>query len=126
MGKDEASLVLRVSFGLMMVVGHGWNKLVKFEDLQHTFPDPLGIGSRLSLGGTVLAEVLFPLLVVVGFRTRLACLPVIFTMVIAAFVHHGGDPFAKREMALLYLAGYTAIALIGPGKYSWERFRKGS
>ena len=126
MGKDESSLVLRLSFGVMMIAGHGWKKLVKFEDIHTTFPDPLGIGSSLSLTGTVLAEVLFPLLVILGIRTRIACLPIIFTMLVAAFVHHGGDPFAKREMALLYLAGYTAIALMGPGKYSWEGVRKGS
>ncbi len=42
-------------------------------------------------------------------------------MAVAAFVVHGADPFERKEMALLYLIGFTAIALLGAGKYSVDK-----
>ncbi len=42
-------LLLRVSVGLMMLLGHGIPKLKGFSQLMDKFPDPLGMGSQLSL-----------------------------------------------------------------------------
>jgi putative oxidoreductase len=39
-------------------------------------------------------------------------------MLVAAFVAHAGDPFGKKEMALLYLLVYITLFITGPGKYS--------
>ena len=50
-----------------------------------------------------------------------AFIPLIITMVIAAFVIHAKDPFGNKEMAILYLGAYLAIALLGPGKWSADR-----
>jgi uncharacterized membrane protein YphA (DoxX/SURF4 family) len=36
---------------------------------------------------------------------------------------HSGDPLADRELALLYLAGFAAIALAGAGHYSIDGLR---
>jgi hypothetical protein len=51
-------LAFRVAVGLMMAVGHGWEKLVGFGERSAKFPDPLGIGSTLSLAGTTGSGVL--------------------------------------------------------------------
>ena len=42
-------------------------------------------------------------------------------MAVAAFVVHGADPLAKKEMALLYMVAFLAIAFIGPGRFSLDR-----
>ena len=42
-------------------------------------------------------------------------------MAVAVLVVHVNDPFKRQELALLYLAGFAAIALIGPGKYSIDK-----
>ena len=50
-------LFLRVSIGLLMLVGHGWPKLKKLtsgEPIQ--FPDPIGIGSEVGFVLVVFAE----------------------------------------------------------------------
>lgn len=121
-------LLLRIIFGGAMLVGHGWGKLMTFSDRADGFPDPLGIGSFMSLLGAVLAETLFAALVTAGLFTRAALLPLIFTMGVAAFIHHGGDPLfgpgPSKEMALLYLSAYVVILIGGPGKYSADHYLK--
>ena len=69
----------------------------------------------------VLCEVLFPILVIIGFKTRLSAIPVIITMAIAAFVVHAEDPFATKEKAILFLIGFIVIALLGAGKFSVDK-----
>lgn len=121
-------LILRIVFGGGMLVGHGWGKLMTFSDRADSFPDPLGIGSFMSLLGAVLAEVVFAALVTAGLLTRAALIPLIFTMAVAAFLIHGGDPLfgpgPAKEMALLYMFGYIVILIGGPGKYSVDHFMK--
>ena len=45
---DGALLFLRLFIG-GMILSHGWTKLATFSVLSATFPDPLGVGSTLSL-----------------------------------------------------------------------------
>ena len=42
----------------------------------------------------------------------------IFTMCIAFFSVHSGDPFAVRELAMLYLAAFVLLWIAGPGRYA--------
>ena len=42
----------------------------------------------------------------------------IFTMCIAFFSVHKGDPFAVRELAMLYLAAFVLLWVAGPGRYA--------
>tara|TARA_R110002020_G_scaffold25263_14_gene82450 strand:+ start:4046 stop:4423 length:378 start_codon:yes stop_codon:yes gene_type:complete len=113
-------LLMRVGFGALMLT-HGIPKLLKMLSGDFSFGDPIGIGEKATLILAVLCEVLFPLLVIIGFKTRLSAIPVIITMAVAAFIVHAADPFGTKEMAILYLIGFTAIALLGAGKYSVDR-----
>lgn len=118
---DFALLVLRVAFGGSMALLHGWGKLQGFAEKSDSFPDPLGVGSAVSLALTVGAEFGACLLLVAGLFTRLAAVPIAFTMAMAFFVIHAGDPLAKRELSFLYLAGFVTIAIFGAGKFSLDR-----
>ncbi|PHR14655.1 MAG: DoxX family protein [Aequorivita sp.] len=113
-------LLMRVGFGALMLT-HGIPKLLKMLSGDFSFGDPIGIGETATLILAVLCEVLFPLLVIIGFKTRLSAIPVIITMAVAAFIVHAADPFGTKEMAILYLIGFTAITLLGAGKYSVDR-----
>jgi putative oxidoreductase len=111
-------LVLRVSIAAFMIT-HGWPKLSKLlagGEIQ--FGDPIGLGPTLSLILTVFAEFVCSVLIGIGLGTRLASIPLIFTMFVAAFVAHGPDPFRQKEVALLYLLIYLTLFVIGSRKYS--------
>lgn len=121
-------LVLRVGVGTMMAAGHGWQKLLMFGARSGSFPDPLGVGSQLSLALALFAELLCSIFVILGLGTRLAAIPPLFTMLVAAFVIHADDPWAKKELALLYAVPFLVLLLAGGGSYSldallWRRRR---
>ena len=97
---------------------HGIAKWQNFETLSATFPDPLGVGSPASLALAIFGEVVCPLGFITGTLYRLALLPMIFTMCIAFFSVHSGDPFAVRELAMLYLAAFVLLWIAGPGRYA--------
>lgn len=110
-------LILRVAVGGMMLT-HGWPKLGRLLQTPDRFADPLGLGPEVSLGLAVFGELICAALIVCGAATRLAAVPLLVTMLVAAFVVHGDDPFAKKEMALLYGAGALTLVLTGPGRFS--------
>lgn len=110
-------LLLRVAFSGMLLT-HGIPKLLKMLSGDFGFADPIGIGEPASLVLAILGEVIFPILVIIGFKTRWSVLPLIITMLVAAFVHHANDSFGTKELPILYLIAFVSIALLGPGKYS--------
>lgn len=122
---DLALLVLRVTFGLSMIYGHGYGKLMRlFSGEEIKFMDPFGIGPEASLALVVFAEVICAGLITIGLFTRLATTPLIIAMGVAVFVAHGGDEFAKVEKALLYLMTFVALSISGAGNYSIDRLIK--
>lgn len=117
---DILSLVLRVTIAAFMLT-HGLGKLsLLFSGNEIQFPDPMGLGATFSLALAVFAEVLCSILIGLGLVTRLASIPLIVTMLVATFIVHGGDPFAKKEFALLYLLIYLAVFIIGSRRFSLD------
>jgi putative oxidoreductase len=113
-----ALLVLRFTAGAFMLT-HGWGKLLMLTSGEPiTFADPLGLGMTVSLILAVIAEVLCAILIITGFLTRLAAVPLIVTMLTAAFIIHAQDPFNVKEMSLLYSLIFTVLAITGAGKIS--------
>jgi len=116
---NVASLILRIIGGGFMLT-HGWPKLQKLLNGDFKFADPIGLGPEISLILTVAAEFGAALLLLIGLGTRLVSLPLMFTMLVAAFVAHGADPFGKKELALMYFGVYFALFLLGSGKFSLD------
>lgn len=118
---DLSLLLLRLTFGGLMIINHGWSKFQKLlNDDPIKFADPIGLGAEFSLGLTVFAEVLCALMVVLGLFTRLAVIPLLVTMFVAIFVIHISDPFKKMEMAILYLIPYLILLWHGSGRFSLD------
>ena len=118
---DLAKLLLRVCPAALMIYGHGWAKLTKIFSWDLQFADPLGIGQIPSLILVTFAEVVCSVAVIVGYRTRLAAIPLIITMLVAAFVHLGADSWNRKELPLLYAATFLAVTLLGPGRFSLDK-----
>lgn len=113
-------LVLRLGVGGLMLFRHGLPKLLGFSELVDGFADPIGLGSAASLSLAIFAELLCSALVILGLGTRLAAVPLAVTMLVAAFVVHGGDPFAKKELALLYLSAVIGLMFLGSGRFALD------
>jgi putative oxidoreductase len=118
-------LILRVGFAGTIALQHGLPKLLDFASKMNSFPDPIGLGSPVSLTLMVLAEFLCAILVVIGVFTRFAVVPLMIAMAVAFFVFHATDPFAKKEMAFLYLLAFTSIFTAGAGRFSADALFRG-
>jgi putative oxidoreductase len=112
-------LVVRVMFGALLM-WHGMTKIVNVESVAENFPNPLGLGPRLSFYLVVFAEVICSAAVVMGAFYRLALIPIIFAMGVALFVVHHGQPFAAKELALIYFVIFVLLYYMGAGAYSLD------
>lgn len=113
-----ATLLLRLAFGLLLMINHGYGKLTHFNETAANMPNLLGIGQKPTTALVVFAEFFCALFVAIGLFTRFACIPVIICMGYALFVAHNGEVFGKGEMATLYLSSFLVILFIGPGRVS--------
>lgn len=101
---------------------HGYGKLMMLiSGNEISFPKVFGLPPVVGLVLAIFAEFICSVLIIIGFRTRLSSIPLAITMAVAAFIIHFGDPFSKKELALLYLVAYVALILLGGGKYAVKR-----
>ncbi|MEZ2446377.1 putative oxidoreductase [Chitinophaga sp. W3I9] len=112
-------LVLRVISGGLILL-HGWPKLINFTAKMNSFPDPLGVGHKISLGMVVFAEVFCAVLLIMGLLTRLASVPLVICMGVIIFMIHGHDPVSEKEMPILFLAAFVTLLFTGPGRFSLD------
>lgn len=119
---DLILLILRVSAGVLMLT-HGVGKLESLiGNAPIQFPDPIGIGAKASLTLAVFSEVFCSLLLIIGFATRLATIPLLITMFVATFIVHINDPFGRQELPLLYATMYLVLLIAGAGKISMDNW----
>ena len=85
---------------------------------QIQFMSFIGMGSIFTMVLVVFAEFLCSLFVILGLFTRIACIPLMFTMLVAFFVVHGSDAYADKELSILYFFIYLIILVLGSGKFS--------
>ena len=90
-------LFLRLSFSGMMLT-HGIPKLLNLIQGDMEFGDPIGLGPTVSLILAVIGEAICPILIILGLKTRIAAIPTIITMAVAAFIVHGSDPLGQKRI----------------------------
>jgi putative oxidoreductase len=126
---DVALLIVRVSIGLLIALGHGKGKL--FHDGTFGIPKQL-IQGTAKLGFpaptffawcSVLTEFLGGLLLAIGLFTRPVAAFLAFNMVVAAFVALLHAPIVSmsgpsKELALLYLLPFLLFIFTGAGHFS--------
>ena len=112
-----AMFLLRVGLGVMMIP-NGYNKLVNFAKYKNDFINFLGLGGTVSLALVVFAELFCAGLLVLGLFTRLAAIPLIITMLVAAIEAHNADFFGEGQHAGLFALGFLVVFILGPGRIS--------
>ena len=123
--QDLGLLLVRLLSGGMMLT-HGLPKIDRLMgEGPVKFADPFGLGPEISLVLVLFAEVACSILVMIGLKTRLATLPLMFTMLVAAFYIHGADPFGEKELPLLFFTVFGSILISGAGRYSVDWVMEG-
>lgn len=122
---DLSLLIARIGISAMMLT-HALPKLAKlFGDSPVQFPEVMGMSATLSISLAIFSELICSILILIGFGTRIAVIPLIITMLVAVFSIHATDPFSIKESASLYLLGYVVLLLAGSGRYSVDGFLYG-
>lgn len=115
-------LLIRLVAGAFMLT-HGYGKLlILLGDGPAQFADPIGMGMTASLVLAVFAEFFCSLFLILGIATRLSTIPLLITMLVAAFVIHGADGFGRQELPLLYAASYVVVLIAGAGNVSVDKW----
>jgi len=105
--------------GLMMLP-YGYGKIVNYDRYAADFfGDPIGIGDIPSLWLTIFAQTVCPVMLLLGFQTRLSASILAFNMLVAA-KYHFFDPFSIKVLPVLFLGMYLIQLLLGAGKYSLD------
>lgn len=113
-------LAVRVIFGLLFA-SHGLEKLLSFSDVAAHFPAPFGMRGEIAVSLSIFGELICGVAFVFGFLTRLALLPMIFTMITAFVTVHGGS-VNDGQLAFLYLVVFVLSWFSGAGEYSVDGF----
>ncbi|MBD8018213.1 MULTISPECIES: DoxX family protein [Kaistella] len=115
---DIVILITRIFVGFAML-SHGFPKLQQlFSGEEIQFYSFLWLSPKSTLILAVFAEFVCSIFIILGLFTRFALFFLLITMAVAGLIVHGADPFAKREMSLLYLSVYMLLFAFGPGRYS--------
>ncbi|HCS19095.1 MAG TPA: DoxX family protein [Bacteroidetes bacterium] len=120
---DLGFLMLRISLGITMLF-YGFSKLILGATFIEEHLISLGLPGFLYYGVFV-GEILAPLLIVVGWRTRLAALIYAFNMLCALLLMKTGDILALNnnggwaiDMIVLYILGGMALYFTGAGRFA--------
>ena len=122
-------LILRLSIGGLMLF-HGIHKLIHgVDDLVEMFSG-MGLPGFVAYG-VYIGEFLAPILIIIGYRTKLASLFIAATMLVATFTAHADDLLKigdhgewALELVGLYLFGSFSIFFLGAGKFTLSSSNK--
>jgi putative oxidoreductase len=117
---DFGVMVLRGYAGLTLAFVHGSQKMPPPQSVvdvmaHHGLPLPLVCAWAASL-----SEVLGGLLLALGLLTRPAAFCIAVTMGVAVFLLLAGQPFAAKELALLYFVIGIAFVFTGSGRFGLD------
>ena len=121
---NTGKLLVRLAVGGLMLF-HGIFKLTHGVGFIQGMLAAHGLPGFIAYGVYV-GEILAPILVIIGFRTRLAALIVAFDMVMAIWLAHAANVFKVKEsgggwgieLEVFYLLAAVALFFMGAGQYA--------
>ncbi|MBN3854849.1 DoxX family protein [Paraburkholderia sp. Ac-20340] len=118
---DAALLFLRVAASLLVLFVHGLPKALHVHAQLGAIEDPLHLGSAFTLSFAIFAEVVCPVLMILGVYTRLAALPILVVTVVALGLVHPDWTLEQGQFAWMLLILFGTVAIGGAGRYrlSW-------
>ncbi|MDD2639820.1 MAG: DoxX family protein [Sulfurimonadaceae bacterium] len=123
---DFGKLLLRLMVGGLMLF-HGIAKINGGIDFIITKVTQEGFPEFLAYG-VYIGEVVAPLLIILGLKTRFASFIVVLTMAFAIYLVHANDLFEITktgawaiELQMMYLLSALALMFLGAGKLSFDK-----
>ncbi len=120
---DIGSLLLRIAIGVLLPF-HGIAKLIQGVDWLNGLLAGISLPSFIKYG-VFIGEIIAPVALLIGFRTRIAALLVCFNMFMAVLLAHRHEIFTIKpsgaytiELDVLYFLGALALFFMGGGKFS--------
>ncbi len=117
---DVGLLWMRVMVSALLFWTNGLPKILHYSEERAQIDDPLKLGRTTTLWLALFAEVVCPVAIALGFFTRLACLPILAMLCIAMLIVHRDWDVEKGQFGWLYLITFTALLLMGPGRFSLD------
>ena len=115
---DLGLLFLRVGSSVIVLIVHGLPKARHYRAEAARIEDPFHFGRKLTMAFAIFAEVVCPLLVIVGIATRFAALPIMVVTLIALLRVHPEWTIDQAQFAWMLLVLFGTIAIAGAGAYS--------
>ncbi len=116
---DISLLLIRIIAGGLMIVRHGYPKLVKLAaGPPYTFADPIGLGEMPSFLLIIFAEFVCAILIIIGLGTRLAAIPLAFAMGVVTLLVNYSQGLPMMELPILFFTLFLVLIIMGAGKYS--------
>jgi putative oxidoreductase len=126
MADDAGKLLLRLTLGALFLL-HGIAKITGGIAGIEKMVVAAGLPGFFAYG-VFIGEVLAPILLILGFYSRIAAVIIAINMVVAIALAHAKDLFVigpqggwALELQGMFLFTAIAIALIGPGRFSINR-----
>jgi putative oxidoreductase len=120
---DVGLLLLRIFIGLRIVYGAfdnivSWDKMMEFSEFlkANHFPAPTFCAVL-----SVYAQFIAAVLILVGYKTRLAAAVLVFNFIVAITMVHLSHTIERMTPALAMLFVSTALLFTGSGKYAVEK-----
>jgi putative oxidoreductase len=127
MSDGAGKLVLRLTLGILILL-HGIAKISGGVAGVEKMLAGVGLPAFFAFG-VYLGEVLAPILVIVGFYARVGAVVIVINMIFAIVLAHQADLFTftrtggwALELQGFFLFTALALALMGPGRYSINRY----
>ena len=124
--QDLAKLLLRLTCGGILLF-HGWHKV--FVEIDHVKVMVKNAGMpEVFAYGNLIGEFVAPIMVLVGFKTRIAALIIAFNMLMSVLIGHRDIMFSVNDFGgwmietnMLYMMTAVVLFFAGAGKYSVSR-----
>lgn len=122
---DIGKLILRLTLGILMLF-HGVAKLSSGVAGIKGMLAGVGLPEFIAYGVFV-GEIIAPLMLMIGFYSRVGAALIIVNMLFAIGLAHTGDIFALTghggwalELQAFFMLNAVALIFLGPGRYKWK------
>ena len=124
--QDIAKLLLRITCGGILLF-HGIHKVFVEVDHVKVIVKNAGLPEALAYGN-IIGEFIAPIFVLVGFKTRIAALIIVFNMLMSILIAHPDIVFSVNDFGgwmietnMLYMMTAVVLFFSGAGRYSLSK-----